>query len=187
MIFTWSLARCLYLQVETICKYVIQGRATLCSFRCIKFLRAGIPDVVAPACLPWGTASPISIPLSMCLSTLFRPYIRKKRVHRNKQCVFPTLQGNQHRVFPGNCSQPVGRWADRSDSQTGLLLAPAACSGEGTSALFLRPPAVMGFTILHFMWRTTKGWRAQRKVIKSQKMKKRIRKSGSAESDWTKS
>lgn len=71
---------------------------------------------------------------------------------------------------------------DRSDSQSGVLLASAACSGEGTSAVFLRPFAVMGFATLHFMGRTMKGWRDQKKVIKSQKMENRIRESGSAES-----
>lgn len=180
MIFTWRLARCLYRQVETICKYVIQARAVLYSFRCINFLRAGIPDLVA-AHFPQGTTPQFPYHTSF----VFLPYLNHtsgKRMHTSKQCVFPALRGNQHRVLSRNCSQPMDKQGDRSESPTGMLLAPAACSGEQTSAVFLRPPAVMGFATLHFMQRTTKGWRAQTKLIKTQKMKKRTRKSSSAES-----
>lgn len=35
-------------------------------------------------------------------------------MHRDKQCVFPALRGNQHRVLSGNCSQ---LWADRQVRQ----------------------------------------------------------------------
>lgn len=149
MIFIWRLARCLYRQVETICKYVIQARAVLYNFRCINFLRAGIQDLVA-AHFPKGTTPQFPYHTSFA----FLPYLNHtsgKRMHRSKQCVFPALRGNQHRVLSRNCSQPMDKQGYRSESPTGMLLAPAACSGEQSSAVFLRPPAVMGFATLHFM------------------------------------
>lgn len=94
--------------------------------------------LVAPACLPWGTTSPISIPCFICLSTSFRPHIRKKKCTGISSVSIQLWGGNKHRVLSRSCSQPMGKRRQVRQPGWGAL---GHCSpGEGTSARFLRPP-----------------------------------------------